>query len=620
MEQQVDGGAGTRARAVLALGALGVVYGDIGTSPLYAVRESMVTVGVVDEASVLGVASCIVWTLVLVVAVKYLWVVMRADDDGEGGIIALEALATRGSPRGPRVVRALGLLGLLGTALLYGDGMITPAISVLSAVEGLDTVVDGAGRWAVPVTVVVLVGLFALQRRGTGRIGRVCGPAMLVWFGYLAVSGAAQLVREPSVLRALSPTYAVAFLTGGGATPVLALGSVFLVATGSEALYADMGHFGRGPIAWSWSTVVMPGLLLQYLGQAALLLREPEAVEQLFYLMAPSAVRPVVVGVATIATVIASQALISGAFSLTAQAVQLGYLPRVRVVHTSDRQIGQIYVPAVNWTLFAAATALAVGFGSSARLASAYGVAVVLTMGITTVLFAVVARDRLGWSPARTALVCGGFLFVDLLFLVAELDKVPDGGWFPLVVAAVIMLAMTTWRRGTALVARQLDDGRPLAPFVHQLEQGGVQRVPGTAVHMSRSSSTVPTTLLTMLRHDHVVHERVVLLAVRTERVATVSRARRARVEPVGAGVVSVTLRFGFTEDQDVPTALANIVDDDFGHAPDETVYVLGDDHVVPTPAPGMALWRERLFVVMARNRTAAPDHFRLRVGREIHI
>lgn len=602
------------------------MYGDIGTSPLYAMRESVAAAGTTEESAVLGIASCVVWTLVLVVAVKYLWVVMRADDAGEGGIIALEALATRGSPRPARTVRALGLLGLFGTALLYGDGMITPAISVLSAVEGLEVVVTGAGRFAVPIACVILLALFAVQKRGTGRIGQVFGPTMLVWFAYLGVTGLVQLIGEPSVIRALSPTYAVRYLLSGGLTPVLVLGSVFLVATGSEALYADMGHFGRGPIALSWSAIVMPALLVHYLGQSALLLRDPAASEQVFYSMGPSALTPVVVALATLATIIASQALISDAFSLTAQAVQLGYLPRVRVIHTSDREVGQIYVPVVNWTLFVAAVALVVGFGSSSRLAAAYGVAVVVTMVITTVLFAVVAVDRLGWSRWRTSAVCAAFLTVDLLFLVAEIDKVPDGGWFPLVVAVGLMVMMTTWRRGTELVRRRIGRGRPLRAVLDRIAADGVQRVPGAAVHMTKSVDTVPSPLLTLLRHDHVVHGRVVLLSVVTERVAVVPAARRDEVEDLGNGFVAITLRFGFAEEPDVPAALAAIVHAAFGLVPEDTVYVLGDDRVVPSPVEGMVRWRERLFAAMSRNRTPAPDHFRLppdrvlRVGRDLRI
>ena len=616
-----------RRRSLLALGALGVVYGDIGTSPLYAMREAFVgpRAAPLDADGVLGVTSLIVWSLTIVVSVKYLAVVMRADDHGEGGIIALQNLAIRAGRRSVRVLAALGAMGLFGTALLYGDGMITPAISVLAAVEGLEVVTTSLRPAVVPISIVVLVALFAVQPRGTGRIGRLFGPVMLVWFGFLAATGTWQLVSEPAVLRALDPTRGLSHLfTPGG---LFTLGAVFLAVTGSEALYADMGHFGRRPITICWTAVVFPALLLQYLGQGALLLASPSSAETVFYEMAPAGFRPVTVLLATVATVIASQALISGAFSLTAQAIQLDLLPRMRVLHTSDREFGQVYVPAVNWGLLVAAILLVVGFRSSTRLASAYGVAVVLTMIVTTILFYVVAVDHFGWPASRAGALCAGFAVVDVVFLAANVDKVPSGGWFPLVVGGVIHLTMTTWRRGRELVFRATGDGRlGIGTLLEQLASDGAQRVAGTAVYLHATAGQVPPALLTDLRRNHVLHRRIVLVAVQVTRDARVPVARRATVDDLGSGFVQIVLRFGFAEEPDVPAALSGIVDPAYGHQARDTTYVIGDDEVLATPGTGMPLWRERMFVSMLRNTASAANHFRLpadavvRVGRHVAI
>ncbi|MFT4744960.1 MAG: KUP system potassium uptake protein [Nitriliruptoraceae bacterium] len=617
----------TRRRGRIALlGALGIVYGDIGTSPLYAMREAFAGAPAPGPTDVLGVTSLIVWSLIGVVSIKYLMFVLRADDHGEGGIIALQHLALRGAARGRRVLAVVAALGMFGTALLYGDGMITPAISVLSAVEGLEVVTASMKPFVLPIAIVILIGLFAVQRRGTGRIGAAFGPVMVVWFGYLAASGAWQLAAEPGVLMALDPLHGIRYLfSTPRATAVI--GAVFLAVTGSEALYADLGHFGRRPIARSWSWIVFPALLLQYLGQGALLLHSPELADALFYRMAPAALLPGVVVLATAATIIASQALISGAFSLTAQAVRLDLLPYLHVVHTSDRESGQVYVPAVNWLLMVAAIALVIGFGSSTRLASAYGVAVVLTMVITTGLFFLVARDHLGWSLTRASIVCGGFLVLDLVYLVGNVGKVASGGWFPLVIGGGVYGLMATWRRGRALVHEQgAHTRRPLDAFVDGIVHGDVQRVPGTAVYLHRSSASVPPALLTNLRRNHVMHERVVIVQVVVLPSARVPGARRDRITSLGAGVTVIELRFGFAERPNIPRALSAIVDPDYGHLPQDTIYVLGQDEIIATPGGGMALWREHLFATMHRNASSRTNHFALpadrsiRVGRRVEI
>ena len=609
-----EAGAGTRSSGGrglggLALGALGIVFGDIGTSPLYAFREAFEGHGhemAVLEANVLGVLSLVFWSLVVVISVKYLALVMRADSGGEGGILTLTSLVT-GRNGGRR--RALVLVGLFGTALLYGDGMITPAISVLSAVEGTTIVADGLERFVVPVAVAILVGVFAVQRRGTHAVGRVFGPVMVAWFTVLAALGAGEIAREPGVLRALLPWHAVRFFADNGLTGVLVLGSVFLVVTGGEALYADMGHFGRRPIAVAWFGVAMPGLLLNYFGQGALLLRDPEAIDNPFYRMAPGwALVPLVV-LATLATVIASQALISGAFSLTMQAVQLGYAPRVRIVHTSSDAQGQIYVPAVNWVLMVACIGLVIGFGSSAALAAAYGIAVTGTMAITTVLFSVVARERWRWPVGRVLAVCGLLFVVDLAFLAGNLPKIPAGGWFPLVAGAIVFTLLTTWQTGRGLVRDRIQLGRtPLTTFLDDLDRSPLARVPGTAVYLFSIPAMTPPSLVANVRHNHVLHERVVVASVVTDRVPRLHADERLQVHDLGSGVAQVTVHYGFMEDPDLGADLELL--DGFDAA--EASYFLGKETVVATRQAGMALWRERLFGVMVRNATSAADYFRL--------
>ena len=611
--------------ALLSLAALGVVYGDIGTSPLYAIRESFhEEYGLsVAPANVLGVLSCIFWSLILVISVKYLVFILRADNRGEGGILALAALVTplQAGRRGRHW--ALIAMGLFGAALLYGDGMITPAISVLSAVEGLQVATPLFEPYVIPITIAILVGLFLFQSRGTEGVGKVFGPLTLVWFTTLTALGVYQLVQQPSVLRAASPTYAVAFFVSNGARAFLVLGSVFLVVTGGEALYADMGHFGRRPIRLTWFGLVLPALLINYFGQGALLIRRPEAIENPFYRMGPDwALYPLVV-IATVATVIASQAVISGSFSLAMQSVQLGYSPRLGIEHTSKREIGQIYIPAINWGLMVACIALVIGFGSSSDLAAAYGVAVTTTMVITTILFYALARRTWGWSLPLALGVAGFFMVIDLAFWGANMVKIPHGGWFPLVVAAVVFTLMTTWKRGREILAERLRPGTlPVDQFVDDVRENPPLRVPGTAVFMFGDPGGTPPALLHNLKHNKVLHEQVLLLSVLTEEVPRVPEEERLSLEARGEDVYTVVLRYGFMEDVDVPRELARLA----GRAglelePMETTFFLGRERLIATrEVEGMAVWREKLFALMSRNARSATAFFRLPSNRVVEL
>lgn len=604
----------------LALGALGVVYGDIGTSPLYALRESFEGSGheiPVTEANVLGVLSLILWSLIVVISIKYLVVVMRADNDGEGGVLALTALiAPSDERRGSRRRWLLVLVGVFGTALLYGDGMITPAISVLAAVEGTEVVTHTFDRWVIPIAVVILVGVFAVQRRGTGTIGKVFGPVMILWFVVLGALGALEIGVAPEVLGAINPSHAVSFLADNGATGFFALGSVFLVVTGGEALFADMGHFGRIPITVSWYAIVLPGLVLNYFGQGALLLSDPEAIDNPFYRLAPDwAVLPLVV-LATGATVIASQALISGVFSLTHQASQLGYLPRLRITHTSSAEQGQVYVPAVNWALMVACVAMVVGFRTSTSLAAAYGVAVTMTMVITTVIFYAVARERFGWPRMATAALCGVFLVVDVAFFVANVPKIPHGGWFPLVIGAVVFTLLTTWRTGRRLVVDQLRGRQlPLADFVTELETNPVPRVPGTALYMFSLPGLTPPALIANRNLQGALREHIIVVSVTTADLPKIQPAYRLERTDHGCGVEQATIRFGFQDEPDVPAELRYQVDD-----ADDIVYVLGAEAIIVTDAEGMARWREQLYALMHRNATTPATYFGLPPERTVSI
>jgi KUP system potassium uptake protein len=594
----------------LAFAALGIVYGDIGTSPLYALRESFEGAGhvlPVSEDNVLGLLSLVFWSLIVVVAVKYLGVVMRADNDGEGGILALTALVRphNESRRGARWV--LVIVGLFGTALLYGDGMITPAISVLSAVEGTEVVTDRLDAVVVPIAVGILIGLFAVQRRGTGSVARMFGPIMVVWFAVLASLGSAEIIQEPAVLRAVNPIEGAQFFADNGATGFLALGSVFLVVTGGEALYADMGHFGRLPIAVGWYGIVLPALVLNYFGQGALLLTDPTAIDNPFYRLAPSGMQLPLVVLATAATVIASQALISGAFSLTRQAIQLGYLPRLKITHTSATQRGQVYVRSVNWALMIACVGLVVGFRSSTNLAAAYGVAVTMTMAITTIIFFAVAVHHLHWPPLRAAAVCAAFFVVDLAFFGANLPKVPHGGWFPLIAGGGIFTLLTTWRTGRRLVGHRLRDiVVPLEELVARIEADPPTRLPGTAVYLFSLPGRTPPALQTNLRINHALHERIIVASVSTADTPTVQPENRLEHATIGAGIEVAQLRYGFMETPDIPTALRHEL-----HV-EGVAYLVGSEAIVVTAKPGMARWREHLYALMHRNATPAWTYFRL--------
>lgn len=620
-----DGGkpsAAGRRFALLSLGALGIVFGDIGTSPLYAFRESFHGHRLLATSeNVLGVLSLIIWALIIVIALKYVVFVLRADNRGEGGIMALTALVTPLNARRGGGRWFLIMLGLFGTALLYGDGMITPAISVLSAVEGLGVATPLFEPFIIPVTVVILIALFLIQRRGTGGVGRVFGPVMLLWFLTIAVLGIRQIVGDPSVLAAVNPVHAVRFFVDNGLRGWLVLGSVFLAVTGGEALYADIGHFGKNPIRLSWFTVVLPCLVLNYLGQGALVLMAPSNSENPFYRMVPTwALYPVVI-LATLATVIASQALISGVFSLTRQAVQLGYSPRTTIVHTSTEEIGQVYVPAVNWALMLACILLVLGFRSSANLAAAYGVGVSTDMVFTTILLTVVMLEKWRWRWPMVALVAGPFLLVDLAFFGGNIVKVPYGGWVPLVVAAFMFTLMSTWKRGRLLVARRLEPSRvSMQTFLARLDNDKPHRVPGTNIYMSGSSNTVPVALLKNYEHNKIIHETVLFVAVETEEIPRVARADRIRTFPLGSGFHQVVLHYGFTQSPNVPRALSHLTLDGKPVDVSNATYVLGRDTILPSRKPGMALWREWLFAFMSRNAQSATAFYVLPPDRVVEL
>ncbi len=615
------GGPESRRRlAFLCLTAVGVVYGDIGTSPLYAVREcfSGPHAVPVSHANVLGVLSLIVWTLVAVVTLKYQVYVLRADNEGEGGILALMALATRTARRRSSVLVGLGLFG---AALLYGDGMITPVISVLGAMEGLEVAAPRLEPFLVPASIAILVLLFLLQRRGTAGVGVFFGPVILVWFATIAVLGAAGIAREPAVLAAFNPLHAARFFARNGAEGFLVLGAVFLVATGAEALYADLGHFGAAPIKIDWFSLVAPALLLNYFGQGALLLRDPAAADNPFYRLAPDWGRVPLLVLATLAAVIASQAVISGVFSLTRQAVQLGYAPRMEIVHTSARERGQIYIPLANWGLMAATIALVLGFRTSSNIAAAYGVAVTTTMIITTLLAFGVARKLWGWKLWTATAVTAVFLAADLAFFGANIVKVAQGGWFPLVVAGATFVGFTSWRRGRrALAARLAEGSLPPAAVIADVARRGVLRVPGTAVFLTGQAAGTPPALLHNLKHNHVVHERNVFVTVSTEEVPHVPEAGRAAVEDLGGGFHRVVLRYGFMEDPDVPAALRGLAQHGLEIDPARATFLLSRSTVLSRRKRRLGRVLDRLFVFMGRNAQLPTQFFRLPPNRVIEI
>ena len=613
--------------AALTLGALGVVFGDIGTSPLYALQ----TVFAADrhavqptESGVYGVISLVFWAITLIVSIKYVALIMRADNEGEGGIMALIALVRQVGLERRWAQVALVALGIFGASLFYGDGMITPAISVLSAVEGIEVVEPGLDALIVPVTLVILTGLFTLQRFGTGVVGRLFGPVMAVWFTLLAIAGLREVLHEPGILRAISPSYGITFLFEHGHVAFIALGSVVLTVTGAEALYADMGHFGRPPIRRAWFAIVFPALILNYMGQGALILHDPKAVSNPFYMLIPEWGRIPMIVVATVATVIASQAVISGAFSVTRQAVQLGFLPRVTILHTS-REAGQVYVPAVNWGIFVAVVALVVGFGSSARLAAAYGIAVTGTLAIDTVLFFVVVhilwKKPLGLSLAGAA----AFLVVDLTFFAANIPKIQHGGWFPLAIAALVFVVLTTWQRGREIITkRRTELEGPLRDFVEEIRDPDkpINRAPRTGIFLDANPDTTPLALRANVEHNCVLHETVVIVAVRTLNVPRVAEEERVTVDDLGYrddGITHVTARFGFQDDLDVPRTLRLAAERlereiDFG----SVSYFLSRISIVATNEPGMARWRKKLFIAIARNAASPVPYFHLPDDRTI--
>jgi KUP system potassium uptake protein len=611
-----------RGTAALALGALGVVYGDIGTSPLYSFKEAFTEkshVMTVDRINVYGICSLAFWALVIIISIKYLLLVMRADNKGEGGILALTALVM--PKRGNSAAKAgiLVALGVFGTALLYGDGIITPAISVLSAVEGLEEVSPAFASWVIPIAIVILLGLFLVQSRGTGTVGKVFGPIMVAWFLTLALLGLSKIIPEPGIIASVNPMYAFRYFTHESLRAFLSLGSIFLVVTGGEALYADMGHFGRRPITIGWYAMVLPALLLNYWGQGAFLLSHPEAIESVFFRMAPDSLLLPLVILATCATIIASQALISGVFSLTAQAVQLDYLPRIKILHTSQSHEGQIYVPLVNWVLMVACIGLVLGFRSSTNLAAAYGIAVTMTMAITTLIFFRVLVDRWHWSKFRSFLVCIPLFTIELGFLGANIIKIPHGGWFALAVGVILMVQMQTWRRGRMLVADRIHRGeRPIVDVLDEAED--IKRVAGTAVFMFKDLGKAPPALVNNLRHNKVLHKTTLIVSVDTAAEPRVVPERRAHVTKVAPGVFQVQIEFGFMEDPDVPAVLSSLDHLGLEYDPNDVTYFLGHESIVAGKAPGMNPLQEHLFVFLNRGADSASRFFNLPTDRVFEV
>jgi len=606
----------------LALGAIGVVYGDIGTSPLYTLKEAFGPHGVaVSPDNVLGVLSLIFWSLIVVVSIKYATFIMSADNKGEGGIMALTTLAHRGVRSSARARWFIMVLGLFGASLFFGDSVITPAMSVLSAVEGLNVATPALNRYVVPIAVVVLIALFSLQRSGTARVARVFAPIMVVWFLSLALLGVAKVVKAPQVLEALNPYYAVEFFLENGRVGFFALASVILALTGAEALYADMGHFGKRPIRRAWFAFVLPALMLNYLGQGALLLADPAAAANPFYLLVPPVLLYPMIALATLAAVIASQAVISGAFSVTRQAIQLGYLPRMEVVHTSRETMGQIYLPWLNRVLLVLTVAVVIGFHSSTNLAAAYGIAVIGTMTIDSVLVIIVARRIWNWKRWHIAALGSLFLIVDLAFLGANLEKVEHGGWFPLVLGLVVFTVMTTWRRGRELVIRELKQGGlALKPFIESIAEHPPLRVPGQAVFLTAQPDAVPHALLHNLKHNKVLHEQNVVLTVEWLETPTAEPEERIELVSLGHDFHQLTLRYGFAEDPDVPDMLAKCEKVGLVFDMMDTTFFLSRESIVATDRPGMPLWRDRLFAFMQRNALPATAFFQIPGNRLIEL
>ncbi len=612
-----------RRLVVLCVAALGVVYGDIGTSPLYAIRECFHgEYGIAPRPeNVLGVLSLMLWALILVVSLKYLTFILRADNHGEGGVIALVSLIRTVAGRETGMRWILVGFGLFAASLLYGDGMITPAISVLSAVEGLRVVTPVFDPWVIPITVAILAGLFLLQSRGTARVGSLFGPVTLIWLVTLAALGIRGIASRPEVLGAVSPVPGVRFLSSNGITGFLVLGAVFLVVTGAEALYADLGHFGRRPIRVTWFSLVLPALVLNYFGQGALLLSRPEEAHHPFFALAPQWSLIPLVFLATLATIIASQAIISGAFSITHQAIQLGYLPRLRVVHTSAVRIGQIYVPQVNAILAVCTIALVLGFRASGGLAAAYGVAVTTTMAIESMLFYAVARTKWGWSRPAAALPAGAFLLADLAFFGANISKIAHGAWFPLLIGGVVFTVMTTWRRGRELLGGLLAERTiPLTQFVSEIAKNRPMRVPGKAVYLARDAELTPQPLSGCLIHNKVLHEEIVVLTILTTDTPRVPREDKVTIVEMAPGAHRITARFGFREEPNVPYVLALARERGLDLPLEETSFFLGRERLLPARRPRMPIWRNRLFAFLNSNALGATTYFKIPPERVVEV
>jgi KUP system potassium uptake protein len=612
-----------KAAAGLIVGALGVVFGDIGTSPIYALRESFLhgTGMATTPAHVLGVLSVLFWAVTLTVTIKYVTLIMRADNKGEGGVLALATLATHGlNGKGRHVRHAITLLAVVGLALFYGDAIITPAISVMSAVEGLSVVAPAFTPFVVPLALVILVALFMLQSRGTADVGRLFGPVMLLWFVVLGVLGLWQVAKHPGVLYAINPIHAYRLISDQGLGVFWTFGSIVLAVTGAEALYADMGHFGRQPIRMAWLGLVMPGLLLNYFGQGALIISSPDEIHQVFFDLVPQDYIIALVALSTLATVIASQAVITGVFSLTRQAIQLGYLPRMEIKHTSETSIGQIYIPRVNWILMAGVVALVVGFGSSGALAGAYGLAVTGAMLVDAALAMAVAILVWRWGWPLAALVFGLLAVPDLAFFVANALKIPDGGWLPLIVAAFIYFTITTWRVGRRLVADELSEGAlPLRQFLERMERAP-DRVAGTAVFLTADASRTPAAFLHNLKHNKVLHERVIILQVETMDVPRVAEANRVVVERLGKGFHTVIARYGFTEQPDVPEALRACRPHGIAYDEMETSFFLGRETLLPSQHSRLGRWRRDWFISLSHSASGSKTFFRIPPNRAIEL
>ena len=607
----------------LTLAALGVVFGDIGTSPLYAIREVFASPHhplPITPDNVLGILSLVFWALMLVISGKYVSFIMRADNRGEGGIMALMALALRDVGEGKKRNLIL-VLGLFGAALFYGDGVITPTISVLSAVEGLQVITPAFTQFIIPLALIILVFLFVIQRHGTAKVGKLFGPVMIVWFATLTVLGINSILLEPSVLRALNPAWAFSFFAAHPVLGFFSLGAVVLVITGGEALYADMGHFGRHPIATAWFCLVLPALLINYFGQGALLLSNPAAIENPFYLLAPTWALYPMVALSTAATIIASQAVISGAFSITLQAMQLGYLPRFEVRHTSESQMGQIYLPGINWLLLAAVVAAVIGFGSSSNIAAAYGIAVTGTMFITNLLAFVVVCNEWKWRPSLALLCLAPFALIDLGFLAANSTKIIDGGWFPLAFGLLVFIVLSTWKRGRQVLQDKLgQDSIQLAPFIESLSLGGTTRVPGTAVFLTGRPEGVPRALLHSLKHYKVLHERMVIVTIRIFDVPYVPDIDRVEVQALGQDFWRVTVQYGFKDEPDLPEALTLCAPHGLEFDMMDTSFFLGRETLIARVSKEMAYWRVLLFSAMFRNATSITAFFRIPSNRVVEL